>query len=124
MGASPIQGAARLCPEFTCWNLSSPPKNGRCFSPCAKGCYSSQVCIVVSACTVAWFTGLLASMSLALGPVVRFGPEAYTRTLDKQFCGTPLSSYLQMLKVRLFSGGGTFVIQAIRFGLLVLSLKF
>lgn len=26
---------------------------------------------VVSACMVAWFTGLLASMSLALGPVVR-----------------------------------------------------
>ena len=46
MGASPIWEDVVLCPEFTCCNFSSPPKKGRCFSPCAKKCYSSQVCSI------------------------------------------------------------------------------
>ena len=46
MGASPIREAVGLCPEFTCWNFSNPPKKGKCFSPCAKGFYSSQVCSI------------------------------------------------------------------------------
>jgi len=79
---------------------------------------------VVSARTAARFTGLLASMSLTLGPVVRLWTRSLYRTSYKLLRGTALSSYLQMPKVRLFSGRRIIVIQAIRFGLLVRSLKF
>ena len=44
MGASPMWGAVGLYLEPTCWNFPGPTKEGRCFSPGAKGCYSSHVC--------------------------------------------------------------------------------
>ena len=111
----------------SCWVMSwhaetfQGPHKGRCFSlnVCAKRCYRSQVC---SICTHSSPDSLLPRVWHWI-QWYAFGPEDYIRTSYKWFNGTALSSYLQIPKVRLFSGRRIFVIQAVQFGLLVLSLK-
>ena len=104
--------------------LFKSPKEGRCFSKWAKGCYSSQVYSICMHSSLVYRTPGFhefgtGSSSTPLDQKLTLGSTSY-----KQFHGIALSSYLQMPKMRLFSDRRIFVIQATRFGLLVLSLKF
>ena len=69
MGASPVRGVAGLCFESTDGDIAGSAKEGGCFSSCSGGC--SSYCFFFSAWKVARYTVLLASIGLALGPVVR-----------------------------------------------------
>ena len=75
MGSSSIRGAVGLGHKFTCQNFSSPPKKVHAFQHELRDVIAHK--FIASACTVAWFTELLTSMSLVLGPVVRL----WTRSL-------------------------------------------
>ena len=68
MGAIPIRGAVGLCPEFTCWNFSSPQRRVDAFHHVLRDFKAHK--FLVAARTAARLTGLLACMSLVLGPVV------------------------------------------------------